>query len=193
MRTLLLTGFEPFLDVRLNPSGEIARRLDGVVLRGDLEVAACVLPVAFGRAPQELEAALAAQGEAAVGIVSLGVHRGAAFRLEGRAGAVFESEQPDNDGHRGAGIRLEGPAERRTTLDLDRCERWLREAGAAEVTRSEDAGGYLCERIFRAGLDEGARLGLPALFLHVPPVEHLDVDAQAAVVHRFLEALAGDL
>jgi len=197
MHTLLLTGFEPFLDVQLNPSGEVARRLDGATLgassgRG-LVVSSRVLPVAFGPAPLELEAALSALGGEVAAVVSLGVHRGSAFRLEGRARATFESDQLDNDGQRGAGVQLDGPAERRTTLDLSRCERWLLDAGAAEVTRSEDAGGYLCERIYRAGLDAGARLGLPALFLHVPPVELVGVEAQVRVVRGFLEALAEDL
>ncbi|MDG1051032.1 MAG: hypothetical protein P8M11_12155 [Planctomycetota bacterium] len=197
MHTLLLTGFEPFLDVQLNPSGEVAQRLDGATLgassgRG-LVVSSRVLPVAFGPAPLELEAALSALGGEVAAVVSLGVHRGSAFRLEGRARATFESDQLDNDGQRGAGVQLDGPAERRTTLDLSRCERWLLDAGAAEVTRSEDAGGYLCERIYRAGLDAGARLGLPALFLHVPPVELVGVEAQVRVVRGFLEALAEDL
>ncbi|MDG1491968.1 MAG: hypothetical protein P8R43_08750, partial [Planctomycetota bacterium] len=101
--------------------------------------------------------------------------------------------QPDNDGRVGGGVRLEGPAERRTSLDLDRCELWLRAAGARTVSRSDDAGGYLCERIYRAGLDEAARLDLPALFLHVPPVEHMAVGAQVGVVRGLLDALAREL
>ncbi len=197
MRTLLLTGFEPFLDVQLNPSGEVALRLHGTQLedrRGELlEVHGRVLPVAFERAPGELEAALSGLGEGVAAVVSLGVHRGPAFRLEERARAVFQSEQPDNDGRVGGGQTLEGPAERRTSLDLGRCESWLRAAGAGEVSRSDGAGGYLCERIYRAGLDEASRLGLQALFLHVPPVEHMEVGLQVDVVRGFLAALAREL
>ena len=194
MRTLLLTGFEPFLDVQLNPSGEVALRLDGARLQDSrgvaLEVRGRVLPVAFERAPGELESALRGIGEGVAAIVSLGVHRGPAFRLEERARAVFHSDQPDNDGRVGGGVRLEGPAERRTSLDLDRCELWLRAAGARAVSRSDDAGGYLCERIYRAGLDQASRLDVPALFLHVPPVEHMGVGAQVGVVRGLLDGLA---
>ena len=185
MRTLLLTGFEPFLDVPLNPSGEVARQLDGACLEdsrgGDLAVHGRVLPVAF-----EL-------GQGVAAVVSLGVHRGPAFRLEQRARAVFQSGQPDNDGQVGGGVPLEGPAERHTSLDLDRCELWLRAAGAEEVSRSDDAGGYLCERIYRAGLDAASTRGFSALFLHVPPVEHLRVEAQVDVVRGFLAAFAREL
>ncbi len=197
MRTLLLTGFEPFLDVLINPSGELARGLHGVRLDGGeggpLEVCGQVLPVAFERGPRELEAALDELGEGVAAVVSLGVHRGTAFRLEERARAVFQSTQPDNDGHLGAEVRLGGPPERRTSLDLERCAQWLREAGAAEVSRSDDAGGYLCERIYRAGLDATAALEIPTLFLHVPPVEHLAVLEQERVLRGFLEALARHL
>ncbi len=197
MRTLLLTGFEPFLDVPLNPSGEVARQLDGACLEdsrgGDLAVHGRVLPVAFERAPGELEAALDGLGQGVAAVVSLGVHRGPAFRLEQRAGAVFQSGQPDNDGQVGGGVPLEGPAERHTSLDLDRCELWLRAAGAEEVSRSDDAGGYLCERIYRAGLDAASTRGFSALFLHVPPVEHLRVEAQVDVVRGFLAAFAREL
>ncbi len=192
-KTLLVTGFEPFLDVRVNPSGEVARRLDGGLLTGDVRVVGCQLPVSFEAAPLAFQAAFDALPAPPLAIVSLGVHRGPSFRLERRAGAVFESGQQDNDGRTGAGVRLEGPDRREATLDLEACAAWLREAGAGEVMISSDAGGYLCERVYRAGLDVGARVGIPALFLHVPPVEFVGVDDQESVLEGFLARLAASL
>ena len=55
---------------------------------------------------------------------------------------------------------------------------------------SEDAGGYLCERVFRAGLEVGVA---PALFLHVPPLEVMGAEEQTEVVLAFLERLVGQL
>ena len=195
--TLFVTGFEPFLDVSVNPSGEVARRLDGRVLADGMGVVACQLPVSFEAAPRAFEAALKAASDGLAGpplaIVSLGVQRGSAFRLERRARAVFGSDQSDNDGQTGSGVRLEGPDERETSLDLDRCEGWLREAGAAEVMISSDAGGYLCERVYRAGLDAGALIDVPVLFLHVPPVEQVGVDDQERIIEGFLLRLASSL
>ncbi|MEM8712470.1 MAG: pyroglutamyl-peptidase I [Planctomycetota bacterium] len=191
--SVLLTGFEPFLDVTLNPSGEVAARLDGVELgleSGDaVHVHGCVLPVSFERAPRALAEALSELGEAPLAILSLGVHRGPQFRLESRAGARFESTQPDNDGQVGAPATLDGPAVRETPFDLELCVSWLEEAGAPLTTVSDDAGGYLCERVFRAGLDAEVA---PALFLHVPPVESLAVGEQLAVVRGFLTRMVAD-
>lgn len=192
-KTLLVTGFEPFLDVRVNPSGEVARRLDGRLLTGDVRVVGCQLPVSFEGAPEAFHGAFDALPAPPFAIVSLGVHRGPSFRLERRAGAVFASGQQDNDGQTGAGVRLDGPDQRETTLDLKDCATWLHEAGAGEVLLSSDAGGYLCERIYRAGLDVGARVGVPALFLHVPPVESVGVDEQESVIEGFLGLLAASL
>lgn len=104
-RTLLLTGFESFLDVAVNPSGLVVRALDGERLgpRGP-RLRGVELPVSFNRAPGALREAAAALGDGLAGIVSLGVHRGPEFRLEQRAGVRFESAQPDNDGVLGGSI-----------------------------------------------------------------------------------------
>ncbi len=188
-QTLLLTGFEPFLDVTLNPSGEVAQRLRGEVLphrTGGVEIDSVVLPVSFARAPGAVAEAVARQGEGVLAVVSMGVHRGPEFRLETRAGTRYASVKPDNDGALGAAIELEGPPNLVTPFDLEACAEWLVEAGAATTTISEDAGGYLCERVFRAGLEVP---DVPALFLHVPPVERVSVEAQVGVVRGFLERL----
>lgn len=48
MKRVLLTGFEPFDEHKVNPSQEIAERLDGEVIAG-AEVCSLVLPVVFGK------------------------------------------------------------------------------------------------------------------------------------------------
>ncbi|MEO1698237.1 MAG: hypothetical protein AAFU73_13140 [Planctomycetota bacterium] len=190
---VLLTGFEPFLDVTLNPSGEVARALDGAELGAagtGSTVTGRVLPVTFAGAPGALDAALDAVGAPPALVLCLGVHRGPSFRLETRAGARFESDQADNDGMRGAGLELDGPEWRTSPFDVPgRCAAALAEAGAAEVTVSDDAGGYLCERVYRAALDRADERGFPALFLHVPPVGFVGVEEQARVVLGFLARL----
>ena len=47
MRTVLLTGFEPFGGENINPSWEIARYLDGQQIAGHL-IHARLLPCIFG-------------------------------------------------------------------------------------------------------------------------------------------------
>lgn len=192
-RTLLLTGFEPFLDVTINPSGEVAQRLHGRVIDragGPVEVVGTVLPVSFDRAPGAVSGAVADLGSAPLAIVSLGVHRGPEFRLESMAGTRYESAKADNDGVLGAAIQLAGPERLETPFDLARCESWLEAAGAGSTMISENAGGYLCERVFRAGLEIP---DAPALFLHVPPHEVMGVEAQSEVVFGFLGRLVEEL
>jgi pyroglutamyl-peptidase len=192
-RTLLLTGFEPFLDVSVNPSGEVAQRLHGRMLghaSHPVEVVGTVLPVSFDRAPTAVSQAVADLGADPLAIVSLGVHRGPEFRLEAWAGTRYESAQADNDGVLGAAIQLAGPERLETPFDLTRCSAWLEASGAGATMISEDAGGYLCERVFRAGLEVP---GAPALFLHVPPLEVMGVDAQSDVVIGFIEQLVAEL
>ena len=59
MKTVLLTGFEPFDGEKANPSAEIARRLDGSVIAGRRVVGA-VLPCVFGGSVAELKKLLGA-------------------------------------------------------------------------------------------------------------------------------------
>ncbi|HKX45494.1 MAG TPA: pyrrolidone-carboxylate peptidase, partial [Planctomycetota bacterium] len=54
----LVTGFGPFLDVDDNPSGAVARALDGARV-GPFEVVGRELPVLFDAAPRAVDAALA--------------------------------------------------------------------------------------------------------------------------------------
>ena len=188
-RPLLLTGFEPFLDVAVNPSGEVAALLDGEIWPPGVPVVGLRLPVSFERGPATLESALAGLPAPPLAILSLGVHRGASFRLERRAGARFRSTQPDNDGQVGEAVTLPGPQFREMRLNPAIADGWLEEAGAPETVISTDAGGYLCERVFRAGLDHSVSLGCLSLFLHVPPIESMGVSAQARVVRGFGQRL----
>ncbi|NBQ59312.1 MAG: pyroglutamyl-peptidase I, partial [Opitutaceae bacterium] len=54
MRTVLITGFEPFDGAEINPSQEIARNLHGMVIAGHTVVGA-LLPCVFGAAIPELQ------------------------------------------------------------------------------------------------------------------------------------------
>jgi len=50
MRTVLLTGFEPFDQDLVNPSWEAVRQLDGVQLEDDVRIVARRLPCVFATA-----------------------------------------------------------------------------------------------------------------------------------------------
>jgi len=183
---LLLTGFGPFESVGLNPSGELARALaeaPGLVTR--------VLPVTFRGSARSLDDALAALPRLAA-LVCTGVHGGATFRLERRARARLGSARRDNDGEEGSvvsGAMGGGDGDLETSLDLVQLGELLRSCGAREVQLSDDAGGYVCERVYRHALVRAAERGIPAVFLHVPPLELVPLEQQLAVVRGFVAGL----
>ena len=141
------------------------------------------LPVTFRGAPVAMDAALAGLAGPPLAILSLGVHPGASFRLEQRATTALRPARPDNDGVSGDALGLVG-APLETALDLEALEACLRAAGAGEPEVSADAGGYVCERTYRHGLERGLELAVPALFLHVPPADVLPVTSQLPIVER---------
>ncbi|MCE2391438.1 MAG: hypothetical protein J4G09_08140 [Proteobacteria bacterium] len=181
---LVVSGFGPFGEVTRNPSGLVAR-----ALAGEPGVRAAELPVSFRRCVPEFDALLA--GSRPRALLGLGVHGGDGYRLERRARAVLTSEAPDNDGLRGAQIRLDGPPERRTELDLERLAGVLEAAGSARVEISEDAGGYVCERLYRHLLERAEAGRVPGVFLHVPPLSEVPLDAQLGAVRSLAGALLG--
>lgn len=183
---LLLTGFEPFLDVALNPSGEVARRLDGCRVHG-VRVVGRVLPVSVARVPAALEA-LVAEVRPRL-LVGLGVQREPNFRFERRARLPLTAAKPDGDGR----VPLDDvgtmPAEEhRTEVDVEALVRELHGRGVSARV-SDDAGGYVCEWAYVHLLRHARRAGCPALFVHVPKAAAVALDDQEAVVVRILSSL----
>jgi pyroglutamyl-peptidase len=179
---LLLCGFGPFPGVSENPSGQAA-----AALAADPGIHAVVLPVAFRSAPLALDAAM--QRLAPRALVGLGVHPGPEFRLERRARRLLGSDRPDIEGVCAREIALEGPDELCTGVDLEHLARVLEAAGAPVVRISEDAGGYVCERVYRHLLEAAQRLGVPGVFLHVPPLAALALECQLLVVRALVREI----
>ena len=120
----------------------------------------------------------------------LGVQRSPWFRLERVALAELRSAKHDNDGVRAAGVRLAGEPRLETGLDLDALARALVAGGAADVRVSDDAGGFVCERVYHHALTRARERGIPAVFLHVPPLAAVGLEAQTRAVAALLAAVA---
>jgi pyroglutamyl-peptidase len=171
MRRILVTGFEPFLDYRINPSAQLAEALHGLPVPG-FEVVGAVLPVAFAAADAAL-ARLIDQLEPAA-VIGFGLNGDLEeLRLERVALNIDEASQPDNAGIRrcGAPIDPEGPVGYWSTLPLASLAEQLRGAGLP-VAFSRDAGGYLCNHVFFQARRLLERRGtpVPCGFIHVPPL-----------------------
>lgn len=183
---VIVSGFGPYEEVRVNPSGHVAFELS---VRGPagLPVVGGVLPASFQRAPACFDRLLdgAASPRA---LLPLGMHRGDTFRLERRAGGRFDvPDRPDVDGGVAADVGLAGE-DLETSVDVEALAQVLREAGAPAVEVSTDAGAYVCERVYHHVLGLGRELSIPALFLHVPPPAVVPVERQVELVGALLAA-----
>lgn len=175
---VLITGFEPFDDHRLNPSGEIVKRLDGSTIAG-AKVVGRVLPVVMKGLSSRIAKLLAEIRPVAV--VGLGLAAGeSVVRLERQAANRAEFRIPDNAGVQLAGqsIDPQGPAMRPTRLPIEQIHAALVAKGIP-ARYSDSAGFYLCNVAMYEILAKAAH-GIPAGFVHLP---HL----RAEVARRLAE------
>lgn len=161
-RPVLVTAFGPFPGHPVNPSEVVVD-----ALAGDEDVVCHVLDVSYRRAPEQLDALVRMVDPAAV--VCLGVAAGATgVRVESAAGNRDTSTRPDVDGVVGAGRRIDtGPRWLATRLDVAAIGAALA-AVDLPVERSQDAGGYVCNHLFRHVLTSVDLLDRPAGLVHVP-------------------------
>jgi pyroglutamyl-peptidase len=184
---VLLTGFGPFETFAANPSALVAERVAAAPPPG-LRVRASVLPVSFERAPSAWDAALEEAGAPAL-LLALGVAQEPGFRFERHGGPRLKVvPRPDVDGRSAGEFSRPGPP-LVTRVAVDDLVARLRARGVADAFVSESAGGYVCERIYHHVLARGAALGVPGLFLHLPPESETPIERQAEVVGWVLEEL----
>lgn len=168
MRKLLLTGFEPFGGENVNPSWEIARRLDGEII-GDCTVVARQLPVVWGRALEVMAALI--QEVAPDLIVSLGQSGRPEITPERVGINLSDAGSSDNAGvlKTDDPIDATGPVAYWSGLPIKAMVDAMRAAGVPSKV-SNTAGTYLCNHVMYGTLHHLATHGLtiPAGFIHVP-------------------------
>ena len=185
---VLVTGFGPYEEILENPSRALAQELELRPPPG-VRVAGRELPVSFAAAPREVERVLSQLGATPTTLLGLGMQRKPWFRLERLAHGQFDTQRFDNDGMTPPREPFELGPTLETSLDLVSLAQVLRDAGAKDVRISEDAGGYVCERVYYELLRASRRLSVPALFLHVPPMWAVPVAAQFPIVSALVGAL----
>jgi pyroglutamyl-peptidase len=183
MPTLLLTGFEPFGGGTVNPSGEVARRLDGAVIAG-ARVIGRVLPVSFERLAALIAALIDEVGPDA--LLGMGLAGGEpAIRLEQIAINRAHSETADNDGLAPVNRPLDedGPAARVATLALEPIVAGLRSA-AIPARLSFHAGTHCCNLWLYHALGTLERAGrqIPCAFIHLPHLPEQALDGASATM-----------
>jgi len=168
MKTILVTGFEPFGGEKINPSQEIARALDGREIAGRRVVGA-VLPCVFGAANVELRRLVRRVRPELV--ICLGQAGGRAEITPERVAInVDDARAPDNAGAQpvDAAIAARGPAAYWSTLPIKAIVAALRREGIPAAV-SQTAGTFVCNHVFY-GLMQSLRRrrGVRGGFIHVP-------------------------
>lgn len=177
MKTLLLTGFEPFLDYTINPTMRVVERLDGEKI-GGYQIISRILPVDFNRSGQRiLEWIEELEPDA---VVSLGLAAGRYKITPERVALNVKDGDQDNEGYQPVDepISAAGPDAYLSTLPVREMTQALIEAGLpAEI--SNTAGAYLCNNIMYEGLHYAAtnKSDMLSGFIHIP------ADHQLAIEH----------
>ena len=168
---ILVTGFEPFGGVPLNPSQQIVEAL-AARPAGErrAELVTEILPCEFRAAGERLIALIHDLKPDAV--VSIGLAASAnAVRLERVALNLNDAARPDNRGDLASGrlIAPDGPIGYWSTLPIDAM---LAAVKAKEIPSliTNHAGAYVCNHVMYTARHEIERrgLGIPSGFIHVP-------------------------
>ena len=155
---ILMTGFEPWGEWDTNPSGEVAKSLDGEVI-GGVEVVGAVLPVAYGEDIAIVTPLIEKLRPSAV--VSLGLSRRSELSVERVAINMKMDDQAIVSG---------GPDAYFATLPTRSMVEAIA-AGGIPAKLSYYAGTFLCNHIMYTVLHYMAQTGIstPAGFIHIPP------------------------
>ena len=188
LRSILVTGFEPFGGMDRNPSGEAALLLRGASLPG-ISLHALQLPVSAPAAWQRMRAAIR-RHDADI-VIALGVAAGsAAIRVECTAWNHADYRIPDNRGlqPRGVPVIRHAPERREVLADASLIRKALRSQGLpAEL--SSDAGRYVCNDLYYRLLHYAARpaSGIrQAVFIHVPEATVIPPQVMADALRMLL-------
>lgn len=168
MRTVLITGFEPFDGEAVNPSWEVVSRLDNAII-GGCRVVARQLPCVFGEALIELNAAIDSLSPTLV--LSVGQAGGRTdISVERVAINVDDARIPDNRGNQPVDtpIVASGPAAWFSSLPIKAIVSVMRDAGIP-ASVSQTAGTFVCNHVMYGLLHKLS--GIPEAkggFIHIP-------------------------
>jgi pyroglutamyl-peptidase len=169
MKNVLLTGFEPFDGLDLNPSEEIAREINGATIARH-KIVGALLPCVFGAAIKELKHQLKLHSPDIVICLGLGGGR-RALTPERVAINLDDARIPDNSGQQPLDkpVVKDGPAAYFSTLPIKAIVQSLQKRDIpAEISPS--AGSFVCNHVFY-GLMHELALHRPEVrggFMHVP-------------------------
>ena len=189
MKTVLLTGFEPFGGETINPSGEIARQLHGLVIARH-QVVGALLPCVFGAAIAELKAQLRHTQPAL--IICLGQAGGRADITPERVAInVDVARLTDNAGGQpiDQAVIKQGPAAYWSTLPIKAIVAALRQRDLP-ASVSQTAGTFVCNHVFYGLMHQlRAQRRVRGGFIHVPFLPEQTTDKPSLPLETMVTAI----
>lgn len=175
MKTLLVTGFEPFLSFTVNPTMKIVEELNEQQI-GDFQIVGKTMSVDFKYSGNQLISLIKEIKPDAV--ISLGLAGGRSKITPERIAINVKDGEVDNEGHapRDEVIQPEGPAAYLSTLPIRSMVETLNELGYPAAI-SNTAGTYLCNNVMYEGLHYiiENNLNIPSGFIHIPASHELAI------------------
>ena len=162
MTKVLLTGFEPFGNASLNPSGEIVKQISGE------NIVTAILPVAYEQSAKAL-LTLIEQHKPDV-VISLGQAEGRTqITPERIAINLDDARLADNQGvmRNDVPILVGGPVAYESTLPIKEFVKAIK-AIKVPAAVSLSAGAFLCNHIFYVAQNKFAGTQVRSGFVHVP-------------------------
>ncbi|MGD7045136.1 pyroglutamyl-peptidase I [Jeotgalibacillus proteolyticus] len=175
MKKLLITGFEPFLHFKTNPTMQIVEELNGKELNG-FHIHGRILKVDFSKSGKQIvDCWNEIQPDA---VISLGLAAGRSAITPERIAINCNDGEQDNSGNLPSGEKIieEGPDGLFSTLPIRSMVKRLKEESYPAAI-SNSAGAYLCNHVMYQILFmlKQNELKTPAGFIHIPASHELAV------------------
>ena len=187
----LITGFEPFGKLEINPSWEAVKLVSEHLDKG-IEVTKMLLPVEYGRAPEMLRKAMETEHYDVVLCTGVAMNRRAVMP-EYVAVNVMDSTQPDNSGRVCIyeKIEEEGEAVLYTNLPLVDLLDAIHAKGVP-CAPSFDAGAYVCNALFYHLMHsiKYGKMRTYGGFIHLPPESEVKSCDAAKALEAILLVMA---
>lgn len=168
MRHILVTGFEPFGGETINPSWEVVKQLEGLII-DDCRVVTRQLPCVFGESLTVLNAAIDELNPAVV--IAVGQAGGRVDITVERVGInVDDARIPDNRGQQPIDVAIvpDGPAAWFSSLPIKAMVVAMREKGIP-ASVSQTAGTFVCNHVMYGLLHKiGENVEMKGGFIHIP-------------------------
>jgi len=168
MRHILVTGFEPFGGETINPSWEVVKQLEGMII-DDCRVVTRQLPCVFGESLTVLNAAIDELNPAVV--IAVGQAGGRVDITVERVGInVDDARIPDNRGQQPIDVAIVpgGPAAWFSSLPIKAMVAAMREKGIP-ASVSQTAGTFVCNHVMYGLLHKiGENAEMKGGFIHIP-------------------------